>query len=85
MTTKVLIAIAIAAALALILVVFSEPGGRENVVTQTADETFVERAVRTRLNADAVRFEAEESDETVLERAVRTRAAELVERVNSEP
>lgn len=84
MKTKVLIAMTLVAALALLLVIFSEPGGPGNSATGPVDETFVERAVRTRLNLDVSRNEVKESDETILERAIRTRASELVERADSE-
>tara|TARA_R110001599_G_scaffold267158_1_gene468054 strand:+ start:441 stop:701 length:261 start_codon:yes stop_codon:yes gene_type:complete len=85
MKTKALIAMALVAALTLLLVIFSEPGGLGNGATSTVDETFVERAVRTRLSTDVSRNETEVSNETILERAIRTRASELVERVDSEP
>lgn len=85
MKTKVLIAISLVTAPALLLVFFSVPGDRENGATDRAGETYVERAVRTRLNTDGSRLEIEQSDETILERAIRTRASGLVERVNSEP
>tara|TARA_R100001377_G_scaffold79751_3_gene58201 strand:- start:5189 stop:5449 length:261 start_codon:yes stop_codon:yes gene_type:complete len=85
MKTKVLIAMTLMAALALLLVVFSEPGGPENSATESVDETFVDRAARTRLNTDISRDEVTESAETIVERAVRTRAPELAERADPEP
>lgn len=85
MNTKVRIAISLVAAAALLLVLFNAPGDGESGASPLADETFVERAARTRLNTDGSRAEIDESNETLVERAARTRAAELVERVESEP
>ncbi len=85
MKTKVLFVVWFVAALALLLVFFSAPGEGRSSPSQLADETFVDRAVRTRLNADARRDVANASNETVLERAIRTRASELIERAESKP
>lgn len=84
MKAKVLTAITVVAVPALMLSVFST---REDGTgaTDQSDETFVERAVRTRLNADIERTGLDISEETLLERAVRTRASELVERIESQP
>ena len=83
MKSKTLITISAVAAPALLLVVFSNQKDATSVVQQT-DETFVERATRTRLNVDTSRLETEDSNETLLERAQRTRASELLERADSQ-
>lgn len=83
MNKKALIAISLVTAPTL-LVACGLPEDGDSRLTQAPDETYVERAVRTRLDADGSRFEAEETDETILERAVRTRASELVQRVDAE-
>lgn len=84
MKTKALIAISIVTVSAF-LTSCDLPENVESSAIEPPEETFVERAARTRLNADSSRFETEMTDETVLERAVRTRASALVERAESEP
>jgi len=83
MKKKALIAISIITASAS-LTGCDLPENVESSATEPPEETFVERAARTRLDSDSSRFETEMTDETVLERAVRTRASALVERAESE-
>jgi hypothetical protein len=82
MKTKALIATSIVTVSAF-LTGCDLPENVESSATEPPEETFVERAARTRLNADSSRFEAEMNDETVLERAIRTRASALVERAEA--
>jgi hypothetical protein len=83
MKTQALISISIVTISAL-LTGCDLPENVESSAAELPEETFVERAARTRLNADSSRFETQITDETVLERAVRTRASALVERAESE-
>lgn len=82
MKAKVLTAISVVAVPILMFNVLSARDDENGIADETS-ETFVERAVRTRLNTDVDRSSVDLSDETFLERAVRTRASELVDRVNS--
>ena len=83
MKAKALTTVLIIAGSVLLLLVFGAWNQDEESIV-VSEETFVDRAVRTRINTEASRVEDDNVEETILERAVRTRADELVNRVEVE-